>query len=346
MSFLLILIIVALLADQLAHSDHGWISRFGPNSIGDGNNIFKPPGYTDTLKGTVRTHVLGTEGRGRDVLSILIHGTRTSLILGFFSAAIALVLGSVLGLLAAYFGNSYLRLKWTSLLLLLIGSFVTIFYAYDFAWDTSGYELSFSYLRFLAVLLVGIGMIYLFSRLWKTWDIAQVYIPIDGIVMRFTEIFRAVPGLFLLLSFIAFLQSQTMWSTSILIGCLGWVSIMRLVRGEVMEIRKSDFITNARLMGMSDYKIIIRHIIPNVLPVLLVSTAFLISANILLESTLSFLGLGLPLDQPSWGGLLRQSREDFGAWWIALFPGMAITLTLVSLNILAERYNKWAKKAF
>ena len=113
-----------------------------------------------------------------------------------------------------------------------------------------------------------------------------------------------------------------------------------------MEIRKADFITNARLMGLPDYKIILRYVLPNILPVLLVSGAFLISGNILLESTLAFLGLGLPLDQPSWGGLLRQSREDFGAWWIALFPGLAITFTLFSLNILAEQYNKWAKKAF
>tara|TARA_B100000497_G_C7587082_1_gene353181 strand:+ start:94 stop:588 length:495 start_codon:yes stop_codon:yes gene_type:complete len=164
--------------------------------------------------------------------------------------------------------------------------------------------------------------------------------------MRFTEIFRAVPKLFLLLFLITFLKSQGLWTTTLLLGALGWSRILRLVRGEVLEIKQQTYVINAKIMGLSDFRIILKHILPNVMPLILVSMAFLISGNILMESTLSFLGLGLPLDLPSWGGLLRQSREDFGAWWLAVFPGFTITFTLFSLNILAEHYNKLSKKAF
>jgi peptide/nickel transport system permease protein len=176
--------------------------------------------------------------------------------------------------------------------------------------------------------------------------ISKIALPMDSIVMRFTEIFKAIPTLFLLLSIISFFKSQTLWSTAFIIGALGWPGILRLVRGEVVNIRDEAFIVNSKLMGVSNFRIMWRHIIPNILPVLLIAMTFIMAANILLEATLSFLGLGLPLDQPSWGGLLRQSREDFGAWWLAVFPGLMITFTLFSLNILAERYNNLTGKGF
>lgn len=342
--YVVVLLLIAILATVLANPQNGLITKYGPNSIGTENNIFREPGFIDQLNGTVRIHPLGTEGRGRDIAAIMIHGTRTSLLLGFLASLLAIFLGTTLGIVSAYYGNRTLKVHPLSIALFLILSPFLIYYCIEWSWIIADRKIVFDNWKFATFSIGGIALvIFTVDKLKIIWT-QRTSLPIDNIVMRFTEIFKAVPTLFLLLSIISFLRSQSLWSTTLLIGILGWPRILRLVRGEVLDIKKEIFITNAKLLGLSDLKIVMRHIIPNILPLILVSMAFLISTNILLESTLSFLGLGLPLDQASWGGLLRQSREDFGAWWLAVFPGLAITFTLFSLNILAERYNNMVKK--
>ena len=344
LTYIVLLILVAVFADVFANADNGLIVKYGPNNIGTESNVFKPPGFMDIFRGSPRKHLLGTEGRGRDVASILIHGTRTSLVLGFFASLLAISFGTFLGILSSYYGNNSLKMHPLSILFFLLLGPLVIYYSSEMSYSFIDKKVEFNYLSFAIYVLLGLAaLIVLIKKTMSFWS-TRIEFPMDSIVMRFTEIFRAVPKLFLLLSLISFVRSQNLWSTAFLLGALGWPRILRLVRGEVMDIKKETYIINARLIGLSDFKIIWRHILPNILPLLLVSMAFLISGNILFESTLSFLGLGLPPDQPSWGGLLRQSREDFGAWWLAVFPGLTITLTLFSLNILAENYNNYTKK--
>ena len=344
LAFLGSLFIVAILATILANPENGWIVDFGPNNIGEKNNTFEPPGFLDTYKGTDRIHPLGTDGRGRDVAAILIHGSRTSLLLGFFASLLSILFGTTLGLISAYYGNKTLRIHPLQVIIFIVFAFLASFFTYEASWIISDQKLLFSSRRFIFLSLLAISLLYFIMKLPSRFLSGKYFVPVDSIVMRFAEVFRAVPKLFLLLTVITFLRSQNLLTTTLLLGALGWSRILRLVRGEVLELKEQTYIVNAKMMGLSDFKIIWNHILPNVLPLLLVSMAFLISGNILLESTLSFLGLGLPLDLPSWGGLLRQSREDFGAWWLAVFPGLTITFTLFSLNILAESYNNSSKK--
>jgi len=342
--FIVLLVISALTADQLARADDGLLVKYGPNTIGIENNAFKPPGFIDEYKGIRNPHYLGTDGRGRDVASILIHGARTSLILGLLASLLAIIFGSFLGVVSSYYGNRTLKAHPFSIILFILVAPFIIYFAGEVSWAVVNNGLVFNYLKFGSLSIFGLIMTGWLINKFMSFSSRKIYLPMDSFIMRFTEVFRAVPKLFLLLSIIAFMHSQNLWTTTLVLGALGWPRILRLVRGEVMDIKEEIYVTNAKLMGQTDFNIIRRHILPNILPILLVSMTFLISGNILLESTLSFLGLGLPLDQPSWGGLLRQSREDFGAWWLALFPGLTITLTLFSLNILADRYNNSIKK--
>lgn len=343
--FLAFILLLAITADFLANPDNGALTQYGPNTIGTEHNVFKGPGFMDEYKGISRSHPLGTDGRGRDVAAILIHGSRTSLLLGFFASLIALFFGSFLGILSGYYGNRQLKMHPASLILFLVLGMFIAFMAYDLSYTFIDLKPQFSYIKFLSFTAIGLlGLAWSITKIASAWSL-KMFFPMDNIVMRFTEIFKAVPKLFLLLSIITFAKSQNIWTTTFLIGSLGWPSILRLVRGEVLAIKKQTYLVNSKLMGQNDINIIIKHILPNVLPIVLVAMVFQISGNILLESTLSFLGLGLPPDIPSWGGLLKQSREDFSAWWLAIFPGLTITLTLFSLNIIAEMYNNSTKKS-
>jgi len=337
---LIALILVALSANFLANPNNGLLVEYGPNSIGEKNNTFKPPGFIDTYQGIDRIHPIGTDGRGRDVAALMLHGSRTSLLLGFIASIISVILGSLMGILAGFYGDHRFSIHPLAGVMLVLGIFLAFFISREMSYRLDDGTISFTTSKFI-LFFSGIMalIIFIINKANNNLN-SRIRIPVDSLVMRLAEIFRAVPILFILLTLIAFIKSPSVWTTALLLGCLGWSRILRLVRGEIMEIKNKSYITNAELLGLSDFKVIMNHLLPNVLPIILISMAFMISSFILLESTLSFLGLGLPLDTPSWGGILKQSRENFNAWWLAIFPGLTITLTLFSLNILAESYNK------
>jgi peptide/nickel transport system permease protein len=122
-----------------------------------------------------------------------------------------------------------------------------------------------------------------------------------------------------------------------ILGLTGWMSTARLVRAEVLALREKNFILSARVMGQSEKSILQKHLIPNVLEPILVSALFSFSYAILAETSLSFLGIGVQPPTPSWGNLLAEAKTVIGTgWWLALFPGLAIFLTVFSLNVIAE----------
>ncbi len=158
----------------------------------------------------------------------------------------------------------------------------------------------------------------------------------DLIISRFIEIVICFPSFFLILTILA-LWGPSLISVMIVIGITGWTGIARIVRGEFLKIRELDFVKASRAVGAKVYWIILKHILPNALPPVLVSATFGIASTILVESSLSFLGFGVQPPTPSWGDILSQSRDfmDF-AWWLTLFPGLAIFITITAYNILGE----------
>ena len=158
----------------------------------------------------------------------------------------------------------------------------------------------------------------------------------DVVISRAIEVMMCFPTFFLILTVLAFLR-PSIYNIMVIIGVTGWPGVARLVRGEFLKQRQLDYVTAARAVGASDLRIIFYHILPNSLAPVLVSATFGIAGAILVESSLSYLGFGVPPPTPSWGEILSQSKNyiDF-AWWLTIFPGVAIFLTVTAYNLVGE----------
>lgn len=253
--YVLIVSAIAVFAPLIA-SETSRIVPFGPNEIN----------LTDRLQPPDRAHRLGTDDLGRDVLARIIHGARISLSVGLAATAIALIVGSLLGAVAGYYGGTA-----------------------------------------------------------------------DWIVSRVIEVVLCFPFLLLVLAIVA-LFGPSFLTIMIALGLTSWTTEARFIRGEFLRIREMDFAQAARASGARDWRIIFRHLLPNALAPVLVSASFGVASAILIESALSFLGIGVPPPTASWGNILYSAERyiDY-AWWLALFPGVAIFVTVAAFNIIGDR---------
>ena len=159
---------------------------------------------------------------------------------------------------------------------------------------------------------------------------------IDALVMRFVDIMLCFPTFFLILAVIAFLD-PSIWNIMIVIGLTSWMGVARLIRAEFLSLRQRDFVLAAQALGASDSRLIFRHILPNAMSPVLVSATLGVAGAILTESALSFLGIGVQPPTPSWGNMLIIGKQTLGsAWWLSVFPGIAILITVLGYNLLGE----------
>jgi peptide/nickel transport system permease protein len=243
----LVLIIVALFAPLIAPYD--------PTAI-DVHNVLSPPS---------RTHLLGTDELGRDVLSRIIWGSRVSLKVGFVAVGIAITIGIVIGSIAGFYGGK-----------------------------------------------------------------------VDAVLMRFVDIMLAFPTFFLILAVIAILE-PSIFTIMAVIGVTSWMDVARLVRAEFLTLKERDFVDAAKAIGVGNRRLIFRHILPNALSPVFVSATFGVAGAILVEAGLSFLGLGVQPPDPSWGNILTSGKDYIEvAWWLSLYPGLAILITVLSYNLVGE----------
>jgi peptide/nickel transport system permease protein len=212
-------------------------------------------------------HLLGTDTSGRDVLSRVALGARTSLIVGFGAVAVYVAIGTVIGLLAGYFGG---------------------------------------------------------------W--------VDQVLMRLTDTVLSIPGLLLVIIFVS-VVGPSLISVIAVIGLLGWPQVARIVRGQLLTLREAEFITSARVLGVGDVGIVVRHLLPNLVGPLTVVSTFGIAGAILLEASLSFLGLGVQAPQPSLGNMIIEARAPAvlkDAPWFWLPPGILIALLVLGVNFIGD----------
>jgi peptide/nickel transport system permease protein len=154
--------------------------------------------------------------------------------------------------------------------------------------------------------------------------------------MRLVDVMLSIPSFFLILAVIAFL-TPSIWNIMIVIGLTSWMGVTRLVRAEFLSLKERDFVLAAQTLGASDFRIILTHLLPNSLGPIIVSTVLGVASAVLVESGLSFLGLGVQAPTASWGNILTDGKEYIQfAWWLSLFPGLAILITVLGYNLLGE----------
>lgn len=158
---------------------------------------------------------------------------------------------------------------------------------------------------------------------------------IDLVISRLFEIMLSIPTFFLLIT-VAALLPPSIYLTMIIIGLTSWVGIARFTRNEFLQIRNLDYVTAAIALGVSDRKVMFKHILPNALAPVIVSVVLGIAGAILVESSLSFLGIGVPAELVTWGSILQEASSATFAWWLAVFPGAAIFLTVLSYYLVGE----------
>lgn len=209
--------------------------------------------------------VLGTDLLGRDLLSRLIYGARTSLIIGIVSNGIAVIIGTLVGVTAG------------------------------------------------------------FLRGW-----------IGSLLMRLTDLMMAFPALLLAIALAAILR-PSLWIVALVIAMVNWVQIARVIYSETISLASKDFVAVERTIGASAKRILFSHLLPHLLPTIMVWATLGISTTVLLEATLSFLGVGVQPPMPSWGNIIFESQTYFtSAVWLVLFPGLAIIALSLSFNLVGD----------
>lgn len=158
----------------------------------------------------------------------------------------------------------------------------------------------------------------------------------ETVIMRLVDIQLAFPFVLLAISVVAVVGAG-LKNVIIVLGIAGWMVYARIVRGEVLTMREREFIEASRAIGVQDHKILLYHVLPNVLAPVIVITTFSVANVIILEAALSFLGVGVEPSIPSWGNMLYDGREYLStAWWMATFPGLAIMLTVLGINLIGD----------
>jgi peptide/nickel transport system permease protein len=158
----------------------------------------------------------------------------------------------------------------------------------------------------------------------------------DDVIMRLADIQLAFPTIILYVAVMAVLGPGLL-KLIVVIGVVGWVQYARIERSMVLATRGLDYVEAARALGVPDYRILVRHILPNTLGPITVVASFGLATTIITEASLSFLGLGVPPSVPSWGSMLSDGRDYLrNGWWVATFPGVAITLTVLAINLLGD----------
>lgn len=290
-------------------------------------------------------HYLGTNQIGIDVAAAVIHGARTSLFIGLVSAGIAGIAGIILGSLAGYFGDNKFKMSLIRLLFAIMGIFTGFFYgfivrSYILQEAANASFLTFLFQMLISLVIFGVAIrVFLFiGSLFNKIPFLRIsiYIPIDNLISRTIEIFQSLPKLLLIITIAALFRQKSLLIVMAIIGLTYWTGIARLTRAEFLRTTRLDYIAAAEALGFSRLRTIFKHALPNSLTPVFVAFTFAIANAILIESGLSFLGIGVPDDQITWGSLLSAGRQRFDAWWLILFPGLAIFITVLAYNIIGE----------
>lgn len=290
-------------------------------------------------------HWLGTTQLGQDVLAGLIHGAAMVFKVAFLAIIIASFIGILAGSVAGYFGDDGFKTNRLTAILTLIGFVLGYFWAFESRLDILQNNIddlfAFS-IALLVSMLIWISATIIFYSIGKViagrWSNQKITaVPVDLIISRIIEIFHSIPRLLMIISFSALFENRSLTAVVVMIGCTAWTGIARYMRAEMLKVRNMDYINAAKVLRFPTWKIILKHALPNAFGPVAIEIIFALASAIMLESVLSFLSIGVPDDALTWGTLLNYGRQQFDAWWLVLFPGLAIASLVWSLSNIAEK---------
>lgn len=275
-------------------------------------------------------YLLGTDDLGRDVFARMLQGAWVSLTVGFVAVAIAVAIGILMGGIAGYYGQETISLFQIAMSLsacVVLTLFVMKMLLPGFLLALGASIAWFLYRH--ARRQKGKGPAGL---AWASWPLMSV----DTLIMRTVDIMLCFPTFFLILTVVALLP-PSLYTIMIVIGLTSWMGTTRFVRAEFLSLREQDFVAAARALGISDVRIIFRHIMPNAIAPVLVSATLGIASAILTEAGLSFLGFGVPPPHATWGNILADGKSFiFDAPWLTFAPGIAILIVVLAFNVFGE----------
>lgn len=294
-------------------------------------------------------HWLGTNQKGEDVLAAIIYGCRNSMGVALFSMILSGFIGVFLGLLAGFYQNHGILISKAALGGGILSLIPALFYGFirnPFLFSENslfGINNPLITLIFKLLLFVCIIGSFILAAHWMGKHLPglnkKVAIPLDAIITRFTEWMNTLPKLFLIL-ILAGVFNQSAVGLVVILGSIQWTGIARIVRAETLSLRQTTWIESAISLGISDLRILIRHLIPHIIPSVSVVFILGIASSIMAESALSFLGAGVPDDWISWGTLSADGKRHLVYEWLLAIPGLFLFFTLLSLGILSEHYRK------
>lgn len=296
----------------------------------DLESTLKPPGTSG--------HSLGTDALGRDVLSGLIYGARTAIFVGIPAAMIALLIGLIYGLAFGYYGDDKLTMSsrgfWVTVISVPVGIWLFLFIRNLHRAGIIDIWLVLLYL--VLWLFVYIVLLKRGSNVSHRNQARYRAVPADSFGMRIVDMVKALPPLFIVLFALQLIDGSGVWSLIYIISFLLWATFARHSRAEVLRIRNKPSVHNAVLSGRSDLWIWKHELLPFVVRPLIVTFSFSMASAILLEATLSFLGIGLPVDHVSWGTLINDARQYTDAWWLLVWPGLCLIALIWSIQYVGH----------
>jgi len=276
-------------------------------------------------------YLLGTDDLGRDVFTRMLQGAWVSLTVGFVAVGISVLIGIFLGGIAGYFGQRHLRVGHLIWILFLMIGIVLLATQLVYA----GAILILSTAAYAIYRIRKKSPLEKQQTVWKRM-LQKNTLSVDTLIMRFVDVMLCFPSFFLILTVVALLPAS-IYNIMIVIGLTSWMGATRFVRAEFLSLREQDFVAAAKALGLSNFRIIFRHMMPNAIAPVLVSATIGIATAILTEAGLSFLGFGVPPPHATWGNILSDGKRFiFDAPWLTFIPGFAILTVVLSFNLFGE----------
>jgi peptide/nickel transport system permease protein len=277
------------------------------------------------LAGFTKGHYLGTDHLGRDVLAGIIRGCYNSLRIGILAVLLSMLVGTAIGAAMAYYKNDRIKLNIFQLILTLLTVVMGSFY-FLYLPNLSG--------KIASIIIV---LILCFAIHKLPFQSKNIPLPVESFFQYIITLRKSIPTLILILAFIPLFRKPSSNNIILLLTVIGWINIARHTRAESLSIMNEEFVISAQLMGAGFWHILYHHIWPLIKPTIVFIASIAFGSYLIIEASLSFLGIGLEADEVSWGSMIGIVRNDMQLWWLVLFPGCALFIIIyVFSNLFAK----------